>query len=337
MTAAETGLNAVQSLDPATLPLLLGTLDFDELRSNPLSIFSALSTLGAGITADPAAAAAAAATASAVVANAAATGTVPDDIPNPFGRRLQLDLGDLDLDIDTDDIAANALAASGDLTAAANAAANAAASAAGVPPIPDLNKVIELLKALLEVGVDEAKDLNELLFNLAEGIAASAFGPIEIFAGQEIYDDMNDAIDLFTDVVNECGNDWGCWRRGSEWSGTFLMNGLILMFTMLTCCCVGVGAYQPMCRQLGALCMSVACMLNFIAAIMTAAVRFRPQGALCAAYHGYTSVPSDQIKDISDSWTFQKDGAFLAAMFILMLLGSCLCCALACVPLMRKG
>ena len=194
-----------------------------------------------------------------------------------------------------------------------------------------------MLKALLEVGVEEAKDVNDLLFNIAAGISASAFGPVEVFEGQEIYDDMNDAIDLFTDVINECGNDWGCWRRGSEWSGTFLMNGLILIFTMLTCCCVGAGAYQPMCRQLGALCMSVACMLNLIAAIMTAAVRFRPQGALCAAYHGYTAVPSDQIKDISDSWTFAKDGAFLAAMFILMLLGSCLCCALACVPLMRKG
>ena len=131
----------------------------------------------------------------------------------------------------------------------------------------------------------------------------------------------------------ECDGDKECWRKGSEWSTLFIVNGLLWLFMALNMACVAVGAYKPMFRFIGA---CVACPLycfHFAMLIVTGIFRFRAAGALCAldeSPNNYEELDKNKQPQFNDSWTYKKDGELIMAIWIIALICGGCCISLAC-------
>jgi len=56
------------------------------------------------------------------------------------------------------------------------------------------------------------------------------------------------------------------------------MNGILLLLIVLNMICIGVGAYKPVLRFIGAWTASVLCLAHFIIIIISFAIRFSDSG-----------------------------------------------------------
>ncbi len=98
---------------------------------------------------------------------------------------------------------------------------------------------------------------------------------------------------------------------------------MLIIFNMI---CVCIGTRKAIARVIASVFASLICCAHFGIIIATAVYRFRPQGRLCALSQRGTSVPADKDEEITDDWTYEKDAALLAALWVIQLL-CCLCCA----------
>jgi len=125
------------------------------------------------------------------------------------------------------------------------------------------------------------------------------------------------------DFGPDCDSD--CQKKGSEWSTAFFANAVIIMLVIFNMVCACVGTKKAIARVIASCCACAICCAHFGIIITTAVFRFRPQGQLCALSLRPTSVPADKDSEITDDWTYEKDGALLLALWIIQLLCCCCC------------
>mmetsp|Transcript_7745 Transcript_7745/g.9322 ORF Transcript_7745/g.9322 Transcript_7745/m.9322 type:complete len:105 (+) Transcript_7745:480-794(+) len=102
---------------------------------------------------------------------------------------------------------------------------------------------------------------------------------------------------------------------------------MILLFCNLGC--VIMGRIKAFWRLLSAY-IGFALFLVHVGLLVSGAIyRFRPQGALCALNMSATDAPTTDRDGMSDTWTYEKDGSFILAVWIIQLMGAPICCLLA--------
>ncbi len=79
---------------------------------------------------------------------------------------------------------------------------------------------------------------------------------------------------LVADIIDECGNDFACYRRGSQWTGLFFGQGLVMLASLFLFCCYGCGSMLAPCRQCAAGWNYWVCFANFVALIVVGLRRF---------------------------------------------------------------
>lgn len=199
----------------------------------------------------------------------------------------------------------------------------------------DLDEILRLVKAVADAALDELDDLLTLAKDSGEALSNGDIWYSQVFDGRTVYEDKGEAIGLIADIVEDCGNDPACYRRGSMWTMLYFGQGLILLAGALVFTCGAFGAFIAPCRQSWARWNYPVCLTNFICMIIAGTRRFSSQGQLCAMFNGPTGATSDSIKDWDDSTTYKTDGALIVAVFVFQLLGSLCCCMLPCVFLMK--
>jgi len=126
-----------------------------------------------------------------------------------------------------------------------------------------------------------------------------------------------------------CLDDPKNCRRGTQWLGTFLFNGLCLIITAMNFLVLTCGAFYFYPRYFGTLCNFCYSCCHCSAWLACMTMRFNPIGALCAA-----NVAPSTYKDgkWDDSTTYKSDGGMLAALGILQaMFWFCQCC-FCCLP-----
>ena len=202
----------------------------------------------------------------------------------------------------------------------------------------DIDELLRVVKALKDVVVDEGIDLADMLVGIGGAIRSGDFPLIDNLDGKEVYTDNDLAIGYFADIIEDCGNDWTCYSRGTRWSGLFLGEGIVLLFTALMYLWVALSACVASCRAGAVQCMGTMCCVNFGMLIVAGVRRFSPQGNLCSIYNQATNAPSDSFEDLNDDTTYQTDGATILAAFVMQLLGVlCCCCCFSPVLVMRTA
>jgi len=98
-------------------------------------------------------------------------------------------------------------------------------------------------------------------------------------------------------------------------------------------CCIGCGAHKDKCRATGAICAAILFLFNFAMIVTTAVYRFSAIGKLCALDVTSTNVPSSDFFDTDDTWTYEKDGNMLTAIWIFHVMGFGLCLMAGCAPM----
>lgn len=165
-------------------------------------------------------------------------------------------------------------------------------------------------------------------YSLAAVTGLSKTGGVSL--GDELWTDPEEALSLRNEIAVDCDAD--CQKLGSRWSVIFILNGILLLLVLLNMCCVGVGAYVPIFRCLGACCAPWCCCAHFAIIVMTGVFRFSLYGRLCALSKGATNWTSkDDAPD--DDWTYEKDGQLILALWILQILSFVCCCGVSCLPL----
>ena len=105
----------------------------------------------------------------------------------------------------------------------------------------------------------------------------------------------------------------------------------MLLLLLCNMCCVGFGAYLPLCRCLGALSATCCCCAHFAIIVATGVYRFSLFGRLCALNKLATNWTSDDELP-NDDWTYEKDGSLILGLWILQFLGFICCCGVAWAP-----
>ena len=170
---------------------------------------------------------------------------------------------------------------------------------------------------------------------MAAGLGGAAEEAIKMGLATQ-FSDADEAYDLIKDIIEDCKVDIDCYKKGSQWSTVYISNGIILIFICVSNICVAVGAYNHLCRAIGAICGCCLCITHFALIVTAGVFRFSNFGKLASLHLGPTYVPSTNILDVSDDWTYEKDGQLILALFILQLLGMMLCCFAACWPMYAK-
>ena len=147
------------------------------------------------------------------------------------------------------------------------------------------------------------------------------------FAGEQIYDDYDLALDYLAEIIEHCGSDSHCLRSCTKWSSLFLANAIAILTLALLSMCLSMGAFLPEMRSQGTLFAKYALIFNFVLAMINIIHRFRPDGQLCSIYLGRTDIPTDQMSDMSDRHTYKSDGQLFVLLFISQLIATCCCCS----------
>ena len=136
--------------------------------------------------------------------------------------------------------------------------------------------------------------------------------------------DAQEILDLRKEILDGCDNDKDCIEKGSRWSSIYLANGFVMFLTTCGAIMVLCGLNHAICRCCAAWLLSLVCITNFGVFITTAVWRFGPAGKLCAMNIAPTF--QGNLKDeTEDSWTYEKDGQLILALWILQVLGCCCC------------
>jgi len=109
-----------------------------------------------------------------------------------------------------------------------------------------------------------------------------------------------------------------------------------MLFLMFNMCCVGCGTRKPACRVTGAICGFILGLFNLAMIVTTAVYRFSAIGMLCSLDVTPTNSPSSDFMDVDDTWTYQKDGNLLLAIWIFQVLGFMICVCVSMAPIMNS-
>lgn len=130
------------------------------------------------------------------------------------------------------------------------------------------------------------------------------------------------------DLKNDC-TDKSCGQMGSGWSHIILANAILMILLFCNLGCIIMGRIRAKWRLLGAYAGFALALAHFGILIAAAIYRFRPQGALCSLDLTLTDFPTSNPKDSGDSWSFEKDGSLILALWVLQIIGAPMCCLLA--------
>ena len=97
-----------------------------------------------------------------------------------------------------------------------------------------------------------------------------------------------------------------------------------MFFTTCGALMVLCGLNHAVCRCCAAWLLSLVCITNVGVFITTAVWRFGPAGKLCSMNIAPT-FQGNLKDDTEDTWTYEKDGQLILALWILQILG-CGCC-----------
>ena len=144
-------------------------------------------------------------------------------------------------------------------------------------------------------------------------------GPNKFNTFSMSYTDIKEAEPLFREIKDDCRTSSGwtdreCWIKGTRWSIIYLVNGIILLFLPPVAICTLCGLREPVCRCAAAWGLIVVSLANFFNLISTAIFRFNARGKLCAMAT-YPTYFTDE--EFDDSWTYEKDGQLILALWIL--------------------
>ena len=78
--------------------------------------------------------------------------------------------------------------------------------------------------------------------------------------------------------AKDCLQDKDCRDAGSNWSGVFLFNAIIMIALILNMVCIGLGGCIPLFRIIGAYAAMLLCVLHLVVIIMTAVYRYNAMG-----------------------------------------------------------
>merc|ERR1712060_231376 len=124
---------------------------------------------------------------------------------------------------------------------------------------------------------------------------------------------------------DECNDNEDCWKRGTQWSHLFIANGMLYLLYSINMLIVGIGAWKPMARVIGAAMAPFMWCFNIAMIITTGIYRFRAPGKLCNLSEAGTNAPGTDVEDWNDDWTYRKDGALIFSLWVISF-GNCFMC-----------
>lgn len=128
------------------------------------------------------------------------------------------------------------------------------------------------------------------------------------------------------ELNKDCGDD--CLKKGTQWSYMLLANGLLMIMLFCNLGCVCMGRIKPKWRMMSTYVGLILCLGHIVILVFTGMFLFRPQGQLCSLNLGKTSAATPKLKNLNDTWTYQKDGMLLQILWILQIIGASICCVL---------
>ena len=128
-------------------------------------------------------------------------------------------------------------------------------------------------------------------------------------------------------AAKDCLLDKDCRDKGSSWSHVFLSNGLLMVCFALNMLCIGLGAFKPLIRVIGAGFLTCLCFSHIAILISTVVYRFWPMGMLCGLSSGSTAITRESI---DSEWTYEKDAKLIVFCFIIQLIALILFCLEGC-------
>ena len=132
-------------------------------------------------------------------------------------------------------------------------------------------------------------------------------------------------MDLTRELQRSCRVGSDCQKEGTLWSVIFMLNGILMLLIVVKQLFVCVGVYVAACRMIAG-CWAIYLWCPYFAAlIVTPVFRFSDKSKLCALNPTPTNYDSwDARPQSDDTWTYEKDGALILALWILQLI--CCCC-----------
>jgi len=133
-------------------------------------------------------------------------------------------------------------------------------------------------------------------------------------------------------IVEKCGTDLECYKKGSRWSAIYIINGIITLLLALNMGCVLIGSKHLVPRMMAGLSAPFLCCAHVGVCIATAVLRYTPPGMLCSLSNAPTNwVGKPEL--VTDLWTYKKDGLFILICWVLQMCAMSLCTITAIRPI----